>query len=79
MQMVKAMEKSSDDKVHNCIFLLKQCNHFTRWPPFDTIIWKMTFHKQIFENGEIPSKNICVYSDFIHANLLHKSWSIYFH
>ena len=40
---------------------------------------KMTFHKQIFENGEIPLNNICVYSDFIHANLLHKSWSISFH
>ena len=26
-----------------------------------TIIWKKTFRKQIFENGEIISNNICVY------------------
>ena len=44
-----------------------------------TIIWKKTFRKQIFENGEIISNNICVNSYFINVNLLYKSWSISFH
>ena len=44
-----------------------------------TIIWKKTFRKQIFENGEIISNNICVDSDFINVNLSYKSWSISFH
>ena len=81
IQMVEIMEESLDDEVHNCIFLPQQYKHFTRWPSFRTIIWKMTFRKrkQISENGEIPSNNICVYSDFIYANLLQNSWLISFH